>query len=224
MCKSFNEKSEVKKTFDSYGGLDKMNVYLTTSLLGSAEVQCSNQNPIIEDIKNLANNCGSYNSPSLEGCAGFSNKNVECCFSSMTAKNLGDINVNACAGIVAPVKMPSFSMKTDGQVSSLLCSVNPEEKTVMDTCGSTIPEIEADCTKFSKGDVLCKFATYEKAGARVKMCMGMKGNIEMMMDLGIEPRLRTVSFNQLSGNTNGIERINISFIFYLSFFIFFILI
>ena len=65
MCKSFNEKSEVKKTFDSYGGLDKMNVYLTTNILGSAEVQCIDNNPISEDIKTLANNCGSFNNPSL---------------------------------------------------------------------------------------------------------------------------------------------------------------
>ncbi len=217
-CLSFDEKSEVKKSLDEFGGLDKMNIYLTTNLLGSAEVTCSDKNPISEDLKSLANNCGSFNNPSLDGCAAYSNKNVECCYSSMLAKNLGNIDVKACAGIIAPIKMPSFSMSQDGQYSSLLCSVNSQEKNIMDSCGSTVPEKEADCTKFSKGDVLCKFATYEKAGSRVKMCMGMKGNVQMMMDLGFEPRLRSISLNQVSVvTTNESGKINVnSFIFYLS--------
>lgn len=211
ICKTFDEKSEVKKSLDALGGLDKMNVYLTTSLLGSAEVQCSDQSPISEDLKTLAGNCGSLNPATIDGCSALSNKNVQCCFSAMIAKNLGNLNVNACAGIIAPMKMASFSMSLDGEYSALFCSVNSEEKTIMDSCGSTIPEKDTDCTKLSKGDILCKFLTYEKAGARVKACMGVKGNIEMMKEIGIEPRLRTISFDQApTSASNGLRRINVN--------------
>ena len=222
MCKNFNEKSEITKSLESFGGIQKMNVFLTTNLLGSAEVQCSNQNKISDDVKTLANNCGNFNNPSVDGCAAFSNENVQCCFSSSFSKLLGNTNMEACAGIVAPIKMPSFSMKTDGDRSSLLCGVNSNEKTLMESCGDAQPENEADCTKFTRGDVECVLASYEKAGANVKVCVGKKGDIEMMKELGIEPRLRTVTFNQLNSENTGFDRIGFSYTFYLSFIIFFL--
>lgn len=214
MCKNFQKKSEVSKAFEAFGGVENMNVYLTTNLLGSAEVICSNNNRVTEDVKTLANNCGNFNNPSVDGCNALSNSNVQCCFSTTFSKSLGNINMNACAGIVAPVTMPSFSMKNDGSQSSLLCGMNEAQKKIIDACSETVPEKEEDCSKNTNGDIECKYATYKKAGERVKMCLGMKGDIQMMMDLGIEPRLRTVRLG--SDAEQGFEKIRLSVAFLLS--------
>lgn len=212
MCKNFKKGSEVYKSFQNFGGVEKMNVYLTTSLLGNADVSCSNQNQISEDVKTLANNCGNLKTPSVESCNAMSNSNVQCCYTNTMSKSLGNISMEACAGIVAPVNMPSYSMKNEGAQSSLYCGINSEEKNIMDSCAAAVPEKEEDCTKFSKGNAICKYASYEKSGERVKMCLGMKGDLQMMMDLGIEPRLRTV---RLSGEDESFGRIGFSYLAFL---------
>lgn len=205
MCKNFKKDSEVYKAF---GGIDTMKVYLTTNIMGSALVECNEKNPISEDVKTVANNCGNYNNPSVEACNALSNENIQCCFTETTTKALGKLN--ACAGVVAPVKLPSFTMKNDGDYNSLMCGVNSEEVITLNACAAVLPVNEADCTKLSKGDIECKFATYDKDGLRAKMCMGKKGDMEMMLNLGIEPRLRGISFNQLASEVDGVERFGFS--------------
>jgi len=222
MCKNFKKDSEVYKSFESFGGINAMKVYLTTNVIGknSAEVRCTDNNTISADVKTLADNCGSLSTPSADKCGAMSNANVQCCYSTTTTKTFGKIE--ACAGVVAPIKMPSFTMNTNGENSSLMCGLNSDEQKMINGCSAVIPEAEADCAKLAKGDIECKYASYEKEGKRVKMCVGAKGDLEMMKNLEIEPRLRTVSFNQEKLELEGFERIRLSFAFcfFLIFFLF----
>jgi hypothetical protein len=217
-CRNFKKGSDVYNLIENKGGIENMNIYLNTKMLGTVEASCSAKNQISDDIKTLANNCGSLSTPSFDGCAAMSNENVQCCFYTSTAKALGGINIDACAGIVAPVKMPSFSMSKEGEYNGLMCGVNSQQKNLIDTCGTVVPTKADDCSKMSKDDITCKFASYEKtAGEKINMCIGYKGDLQMMMDLGIEPRLRVVS---LKTEGNGFERIGMSYTFLISLILF----
>jgi hypothetical protein len=222
-CKSIDIDSIAKKTLSNFGGEDKMNVYLSTNVMGNAEVMCSDKNPISEDFKTLANNCGNNKTPSLTGCNALSNENVQCCFTSSSVKVLGDSNLEGCAGIISPVKLPAFSMNLDASKSSFLCGVNSDEVETFDSCAAVTPNSEADCSKMSKGEVKCRFASFDKKDKKVKICLATKGDIEMMMNLGIEPRLREVNLNSLS-DENGLDRVKVSLTFIMLMILFEILI
>lgn len=223
-CKSIEIDSTLNKTLSNLGGIDNMNVYLSTNQMGNAEVMCSDKNPISEDLKTLANNCGIYKTPSLIGCNALTNENVQCCYTSNSVKILGnDSNLEGCAGIVSPVKLPAFSMNLNGSKSSFLCGVNSDEVESFDSCAAVVPNSEADCSKMSKGEVKCRFASFENKDEKVKICLATKGDIEMMMNLGIEPRLREVRLNSLSDD-NGLERVKVSLTFIMLMILFEILI
>lgn len=220
MCKNIKNDSDAYKSFDNFGGLDNMRVYLTTKMIGGAEVACSQKKQISEDVKTLANNCGNMNNPSVDNCNALSNENVQCCFYSTQMKNVGGLSVSNCAGVVAPVKMPSFSMTKDGEYNALMCGMNSQQKTVIDACGAVVPQKEEDCTKMSTSEINCRYASWEKKeGEKVNMCIGMKGDLQMMMDLGIEPRLRLVS---LRTDETSFGRIGMSFTFLISLILFFL--
>ena len=101
-------------------------------------------------------------------------------------------------------------MLFEGSKSALLCGTTIDEVVSMDSCVSVNPNSESDCNKMTKGDVQCRFAAMDKSGEKVKMCIAIKGDTEMMMNLGIEPRLRGVTFNSVS-NSTGFDRYKVSF-------------